>query len=72
MSKDMWSCLKTCVAGEFDKLSLSSALPKVSTRWRKLCLLQQEGGRGIKEGGGGGIKEGGGGIKGRRRELKKE
>ena len=44
---------------------LSSALPKVSTRWHKLCSLQQEGGRGIKEGGGGGIKGGG-------RELKKE
>ena len=44
---------------------LSSALPKVSTRWRELCSLQQEGGRGIKEGGGGGIKGG-------RRESKKE
>ena len=44
---------------------LSSALPKVSTRWRELCSLQREGGRGIKEGEGGEIKGG-------RRESKKE
>ena len=44
----------------------------MSTRWRELCSLQQEGGRGIKEGEGGGIKGGGRESNKEEEELKDE